>query len=565
MKNPIATNLLLGALALGPAQQASAGYADGLSVLGQKESSATKTTNILDIPTQRDPIREQIQILSDRDAIRILINQTITEHPELTVNEETKEKMLDLLQESQFQESFYNFLKKHFAWSTKNIVLSLIYGLLYAWAYSGTIRDSRKWKYLNAKAFAIFWLTSLGSMILNGFVPGSLVYAESFFFAATSIGFYLYNRKKWITKESDFFEQFAETAPFPLSGYTEAWYPYVWNPKMAEETWFSHEDVITHYEEEKKRLPPEEWPLIVMKFLYRGKNLEKVEEYLAMKKRTWKWYNDITFTMDTKSGEEKTFTWWTHPNKNGRDTRIAMRLTDIDDIKDALEKTEKLVQLDELTGAYRRGMLDKKLWITINHIARRVDNPGIVILDIDDFKLLNESKWHTFGDKVLREFAQFVQSRLRKWDTLYRYGWDEFAILFNGEILGIVKHMNEIRSGFFRETWIGSSWWVMPINKEMLSVVDKTHATESIKQQVDDYMLAVKHWRLIEASLQAQGKIAPNQNHKNGVAMPIYDHDTKELVWIEVRSEFPTFTISANEWQEICREKSEAKNVARAN
>jgi len=70
----------------------------------------------------------------------------------------------------------------------------------------------------------------------------------------------------------------------------------------------------------------------------------------------------------------------------------------------------------------------------------------------------------------------------------------------------------------------------MPINKEMLSVVDKTHATESIKQQVDDYMLAVKHWRLIEASLQAQGKIAPNQNHKNGVAMPIYDHDTKELV-----------------------------------
>jgi len=65
--------------------------------------------------------------------------------------------------------------------------------------------------------------------------------------------------------------------------------------------------------------------------------------------------------MDTKSGEEKTFTWWTHPNKNGRDTRIAMRLTDIDDIKDALEKTEKLVQLDELTGAYRRGMLDKKL------------------------------------------------------------------------------------------------------------------------------------------------------------------------------------------------------------
>ena len=55
----------------------------------------------------------------------------------------------------------------------------------------------------------------------------------------------------------------------------------------------------------------------------------------------------------------------------------------------------------------------------------------IAILDLDDFKGINDTFGHLVGDFVLIKFVQIVKSLIRKTDKIYRYGGDEFIIIFN--------------------------------------------------------------------------------------------------------------------------------------
>ena len=88
-----------------------------------------------------------------------------------------------------------------------------------------------------------------------------------------------------------------------------------------------------------------------------------------------------------------------------------------------------LALVDELTGLYnRRGLLvlaDKKL-----AEARRQKRPLFVLyLDIDDFKLVNDTYGHAEGDTVLRQVAAILQATFRASDIVARLGGDEFAVL----------------------------------------------------------------------------------------------------------------------------------------
>ena len=74
---------------------------------------------------------------------------------------------------------------------------------------------------------------------------------------------------------------------------------------------------------------------------------------------------------------------------------------------------------DELTNIYNRKVLD-------NNIEYDV----LVMCDIDNFKLINDTFGHIVGDKILQDIAQELTNILRNDDLLLRYGGDEFTILF---------------------------------------------------------------------------------------------------------------------------------------
>ncbi len=102
-------------------------------------------------------------------------------------------------------------------------------------------------------------------------------------------------------------------------------------------------------------------------------------------------------------------------------------------IKLADESKENLVksQIDALTGVANRGVFDEKLRHSIQlRIQGNVNSCfGVVMIDVDHFKLFNDSYGHLVGDKVLVEVAKAVKKSLRPTDFFARYGGEEFVIV----------------------------------------------------------------------------------------------------------------------------------------
>lgn len=93
------------------------------------------------------------------------------------------------------------------------------------------------------------------------------------------------------------------------------------------------------------------------------------------------------------------------------------------------QRLHALATVDPLTGAFNRRELERTLPLALER-ARRTDSRATMIsIDIDHFKKINDQLGHDVGDTVLREVVQLLQKRLRKVDSLYRLGGEEFLVL----------------------------------------------------------------------------------------------------------------------------------------
>lgn len=84
---------------------------------------------------------------------------------------------------------------------------------------------------------------------------------------------------------------------------------------------------------------------------------------------------------------------------------------------------------DQLTGLYNRRGFQSHVHQWLNWAARYGHPLGVVLIDIDDFKHVNDTRGHAAGDDALRVVANALQSSVRASDLVSRYGGDEFAIL----------------------------------------------------------------------------------------------------------------------------------------
>jgi diguanylate cyclase (GGDEF)-like protein len=90
--------------------------------------------------------------------------------------------------------------------------------------------------------------------------------------------------------------------------------------------------------------------------------------------------------------------------------------------------------IDSLTGLVNRSYLEARLHQEVERAKRGDSPPGILIADVDDFKMINDTHGHQTGDAVLRAVGRVLRSAVRVFDVCARYGGDEFAILMlNGD------------------------------------------------------------------------------------------------------------------------------------
>lgn len=95
----------------------------------------------------------------------------------------------------------------------------------------------------------------------------------------------------------------------------------------------------------------------------------------------------------------------------------------------ANERLRKLSVTDDLTGVHNRRYFFERLDQEINQTIRYGHPLSVMILDLDNFKNINDCMGHMVGDAVLREFAKLLKNKLRKGETVARYGGEEFAVI----------------------------------------------------------------------------------------------------------------------------------------
>jgi diguanylate cyclase (GGDEF)-like protein len=94
-----------------------------------------------------------------------------------------------------------------------------------------------------------------------------------------------------------------------------------------------------------------------------------------------------------------------------------------------LEALRELTIRDELTGLYNRREMDRLLAVEVMRCRRYAHPLSLIIMDIDNFKFINDSYGHATGDNVLRSIAQLLSAQVRSPDSIARYGGDELALI----------------------------------------------------------------------------------------------------------------------------------------
>jgi diguanylate cyclase (GGDEF)-like protein/PAS domain S-box-containing protein len=111
---------------------------------------------------------------------------------------------------------------------------------------------------------------------------------------------------------------------------------------------------------------------------------------------------------------------------------VRASVTDISDRKRAEEQIRGLAYHDSLTGLPNRLLFSDRLAVAVSHAFRHHQNLAVLFLDLDRFKLVNDSLGHRIGDRLLRAVAERIKSCVREGDTVARLGGDEFTLLLPG-------------------------------------------------------------------------------------------------------------------------------------
>jgi diguanylate cyclase (GGDEF)-like protein len=151
-------------------------------------------------------------------------------------------------------------------------------------------------------------------------------------------------------------------------------------------------------------------------------------------------------------------------------------------------ETRQSLDLDRLTGLLNQAAL-----------ATRVENPGdfagvVVVLDMDNFKDINDRYGHLVGDEILRNIGNLLQSSIRHEDEAFRWGGDEFVVLFQNQRAEIArKRMEEIelRLKEFRVRGFG----VLPITFSWGTAEARERTLRDALDEADRSMYVLKRAR----------------------------------------------------------------------
>ncbi|MBV2130925.1 GGDEF domain-containing protein [Arsukibacterium indicum] len=119
----------------------------------------------------------------------------------------------------------------------------------------------------------------------------------------------------------------------------------------------------------------------------------------------------------------------------------------LDELAEKNRLLEQQNMLDALSGIYNRTCFDKRLTNELKRSRREKTTLGLVFIDIDHFKKINDTHGHLAGDAAIQQIAGILAKSLkRSSDAAFRYGGEEFALLLPGtELTGCIELAEHVR------------------------------------------------------------------------------------------------------------------------
>ncbi len=149
---------------------------------------------------------------------------------------------------------------------------------------------------------------------------------------------------------------------------------------------------------------------------------------------------------------------------------------------------------DTLTNLPNRLLLIDRLEHALNNAQREKHMVAVVFLDLDNFKIVNDAYGHEIGDTLLKYTAKIINSKIRKSDTVARFGGDEFVILLDNlhKVEDIMVILNKILNSFQKSFYIKRKKIVTTVSLGVAIYPNDTTKSETLLRYADMAMYKAK-------------------------------------------------------------------------